>query len=814
MLERWRAIPAPELAELLDATLTSAPPNELPRKQAEWLARAAAVSDDPRELRALLESMVSRRLVEGRERVLALRRLLPDPRVAHALFAVVEAVPFTSDSSLPFFRAVFDVLGEAGDPRVLGWLPRARENLSVREGFRAPFLHLLDALEARMKSLFPEGAPSLDAESLAALPAKPAALAPPPRDEATLFAAVYADPDDDAPRLVLADLLQERGDPRGELIALQCRGGQERRVAALLKKHGKEWLGELAPYLGSGFVFRRGFLSRATLKLKNGMEAKRAQELPAFATLERIDVGACHPTPPRTLRALRELHGISEYWLPGLAALPHLRLRAMSFQSLHQRSEWDEFQSSFVIAELEELAGVPASWIAPHVVARLKRLRTSGLEEAHLEAVRANPALAIETAVEHHYGLRFEARIARVDGLLELELRVPDVAATPELWQNQTPETLRSWMLQRTGYEGQMLTPDLGRHSVQVVRYVCTAQRERTPLEEECAARVRETVAAWASERRALRRVDLRALGGDELVFRPELEVPDAPASRAPTIDPRCRLEVRPTGLFVVQPETCLVLDPRTGALLHEAHTDRHSYATVSGDGRVVVRARDGVRIAPLDGKARFLPGPAMQVTSATASHDGSRLLVLVGDIYSNRRLDVLALDGDEPVVIFSRGGCANGTLTADGGTAILSVGSRLSLCSVDAESKPSLLAEDLVLDRGVRCALSPSGRTLAVQTVAHELVIFDLALGRERARLALPSSAQHRCTDTHAVAATEQGLFLYDLAAGTRRTLLDQPARAATLGEDVVFARIVGALVALSFDGAERFRIACNDGG
>jgi uncharacterized protein (TIGR02996 family) len=37
-----------------------------------------------------------------------------------------------------------------------------------------------------------------------------------------LFAEVLARPDDEAPRLVLADRLIEAGDPRGEFIQLQC----------------------------------------------------------------------------------------------------------------------------------------------------------------------------------------------------------------------------------------------------------------------------------------------------------------------------------------------------------------------------------------------------------------------------------------------------------------------------------------------------------------------------------------------------------------------------------------------------------------
>jgi uncharacterized protein (TIGR02996 family) len=69
-----------------------------------------------------------------------------------------------------------------------------------------------------------------------------------------LWNAVLASPDDDVPREVLADALQEQGDPRGEFIALQLREhrGQASeaeitRAQALTKKHGKAWLGPLRP---------------------------------------------------------------------------------------------------------------------------------------------------------------------------------------------------------------------------------------------------------------------------------------------------------------------------------------------------------------------------------------------------------------------------------------------------------------------------------------------------------------------------------------------------------------------------------------
>src|SRR5438309_12045319 len=41
-------------------------------------------------------------------------------------------------------------------------------------------------------------------------------------EEAALLERIREEPYDDEPRLVLADALQARGDPRGELIAIQC----------------------------------------------------------------------------------------------------------------------------------------------------------------------------------------------------------------------------------------------------------------------------------------------------------------------------------------------------------------------------------------------------------------------------------------------------------------------------------------------------------------------------------------------------------------------------------------------------------------
>jgi uncharacterized protein (TIGR02996 family) len=63
-------------------------------------------------------------------------------------------------------------------------------------------------------------------------------MAPVSVSEDDHIAAVGRDPDLDAPRLAYADWLRTRGDPRGELIALQITHGDPVRERELLATHG------------------------------------------------------------------------------------------------------------------------------------------------------------------------------------------------------------------------------------------------------------------------------------------------------------------------------------------------------------------------------------------------------------------------------------------------------------------------------------------------------------------------------------------------------------------------------------------------
>ena len=92
------------------------------------------------------------------------------------------------------------------------------------------------------------------------------------------LAQVLAAPEDDAPRLIYADWLEEAGDPRGEFIRVQCelaslssldpRYHQARyRSRQLMTEHGEQWAGELKQDVRK-IAFHRGFIDNITLRAR------------------------------------------------------------------------------------------------------------------------------------------------------------------------------------------------------------------------------------------------------------------------------------------------------------------------------------------------------------------------------------------------------------------------------------------------------------------------------------------------------------------------------------------------------------------
>jgi uncharacterized protein (TIGR02996 family) len=108
--------------------------------------------------------------------------------------------------------------------------------------------------------------------------------------------AILENPDDDTPRLIYADYLDEHGDPdRAEFIRVQVAlaslppddrrreqlGDRERE---LLAGHREDWLGPLRPLL-SGWTFRRGLLDAITVPAATYLQHAT---IPHPATVRRI----------------------------------------------------------------------------------------------------------------------------------------------------------------------------------------------------------------------------------------------------------------------------------------------------------------------------------------------------------------------------------------------------------------------------------------------------------------------------------------------------------------------------------------------
>jgi uncharacterized protein (TIGR02996 family) len=117
-------------------------------------------------------------------------------------------------------------------------------------------------------------------------------------DEEAFLEAILAGPDNDVPRLIFADWLEEHGDPRAEFIRVQCQLARlpdddprcaelAAREQLLLRAYQGEWVGPVAGWSRS-LKFRRGFLDELTVNLETFLY--RAEQLVALAPAARVDL--------------------------------------------------------------------------------------------------------------------------------------------------------------------------------------------------------------------------------------------------------------------------------------------------------------------------------------------------------------------------------------------------------------------------------------------------------------------------------------------------------------------------------------------
>ena len=217
--------------------------------------------------------------------------------------------------------------------------------------------------------------------------------------EADLMAEVLARPADDGPRMVLADWLLERGDVRGELIALQCkRAGMARKDPAykeletrereIEERFGERMAGDVAR-CASAYGFHRGLVSEVTMNA--GAFRKHGARLFTSHPIETLQVL------PLNTAALAKLAGA-----PALALVRRLLLR--------------QHIGSNVTLTLGDLAG------SPHFE-RLEALDLNHLEDEDAEDAFAKlRAPSLETI--QIYGCGFNGPLilglARNEGLPRL----------------------------------------------------------------------------------------------------------------------------------------------------------------------------------------------------------------------------------------------------------------------------------------------------------------------------------------------------------------------------------------------------------
>jgi uncharacterized protein (TIGR02996 family) len=146
-------------------------------------------------------------------------------------------------------------------------------------------------------------------------------------DESALLHAIDANPDDDTPRLVYADWLQENGDPeRAEFIRIQIEWFRRRerneetrklldRAKELLDANVGTWTKEIRPQGGTNRVkieFERGLPARLTLINATVNEFATLTRLPALRWL--ILEGRCKLT-PFVLALITDLRWLDVLWI-------------------------------------------------------------------------------------------------------------------------------------------------------------------------------------------------------------------------------------------------------------------------------------------------------------------------------------------------------------------------------------------------------------------------------------------------------------------------------------------------------------------
>lgn len=306
----WRKCKDPRFAQIAEWATARALPQPRPLvgdsgKKADvekWLElyEKKDVLDVPR----LLATVGSSKSAVAVERLTLLSKL-NDPRVVTGIFGWLEKPPYTARTAMPFFRTCAKLIADSGDRRARSGLEdlaaryKAIVTTTVSDDFAAVFRRTANEIDQVKPGPLPAAlekkAQELEAffekERGTASRAKATGATNQKSDDAFL-AAIYAAPDDDAPRLVFADALTERGNLRGEFISLQLArakglatpdGLRRERELCKEQRNKAEWSLPLSQ--GSDARFTRGFPSWLMIDPRS---LKNIVGLPALRTVNQV----------------------------------------------------------------------------------------------------------------------------------------------------------------------------------------------------------------------------------------------------------------------------------------------------------------------------------------------------------------------------------------------------------------------------------------------------------------------------------------------------------------------------------------------
>ncbi|MEW5743191.1 MAG: TIGR02996 domain-containing protein [Myxococcota bacterium] len=292
----WERCPSSQISQLAMTYSRALPAEPIEGatqrlREERWHELAAAA--EPRDLQKLLATPWTKRPADAMARLEKLARFEPDPRIVRALLELDTGHRFLSGAGNRFWVMAFEQMLAWGSPEAAARVPREPpppgDPLLFAE---ARFAHIFEPLLRTWAGRLPKE-PELDSETQRLLVLLSERTRPGEAMVDRLLEAVWRDPANDGPRLVLADALAEVGDPQGEFISLQLaheRGeltlGKSERMGRLLAASGMRWTGDLTGQVALPVVFRRGFVSEARLATRNPDRERRC-----WSTLEVLDAG-------------------------------------------------------------------------------------------------------------------------------------------------------------------------------------------------------------------------------------------------------------------------------------------------------------------------------------------------------------------------------------------------------------------------------------------------------------------------------------------------------------------------------------------